>query len=54
MIVQIDIPDDAIKQDRITDNKDILNIIEGGFYFMANIGNHYHLRTTKIKLSIKE
>ena len=54
MIVQIDIPDDAIKQDDIVDSKDILNIIEGGFYYMASVGSHYHLSTTEIKLSIKE
>lgn len=54
MIVQIDIPDDAIKLDDIDDSKDILNIIEGSFYFMASIGSHHHLRTTEIKLSIKE
>lgn len=31
MIVQIDIPDNAIKQDEIVDSKDILNLIDSGF-----------------------
>lgn len=54
MIVQIDIPDTAIKQDEIIDGKDILNLIDSGFYYMARVSGHYHLSTTEIKLSIKE
>lgn len=54
MIIQIDIPDDAIKQDEITDNKDILNLIDSGFYYMARVSGCYNLSKIDIKLSIKE
>lgn len=54
MIIQIDIPDDAIKQDEIVDSKDILNLIDSGFYYMARVSGCYNLEKTKIKLSIKE
>lgn len=54
MIVQINIPDNAIKQDEITDSKDILNLIDSGFYYMARVSGYYNLEKTDIILSIKE
>lgn len=54
MIVQINIPDNAIKQDDIIDNNDILNLIDSGFYYMARVSGHYNLERAEIKLSIKE
>ena len=54
MTIQIHIPDNAIKQDEITDSKDILNLIDSGFYYMARVSSYHNLEKTDITLSIKE
>ena len=52
MIIQIDIPDDAIKQENI-ENEDIVNIIECGIYYMFKDYNKYNIANSDIKVSIK-
>lgn len=51
MVVQIDIPDDAIKQEDI-ENEDILNAIESSVYYMFRVVGNYHIEDSKIKFSI--
>lgn len=53
MIVQIEIPDDAIKQEGDVDNDDIINTIDSGVHYMFRVYSYYHISNSDIKISIK-
>ena len=53
MTIQIDIPDDAIKQEVNINNDDIIKIIEFAIYYMFRVAFCYNINNSNIKISIK-
>ena len=53
MTIQIDIPDDAIKQEVNINNDDIIKVIEFAIHYMFRVAFCYNISNSNIKISIK-
>lgn len=53
MIIQIEIPDDAIKQEDNVNNNNIITLIDFGIYYIFRVALCKHISNSDIKISIK-
>ena len=53
MIIQIEIPDDAIKQEDKVNNTNIISLIDFGIHYMFRVALYNHISDSDIKISIK-
>ena len=53
MTIQIEIPDDAIKQEDKVNNTNIIALIDFGIHYIFRVALYNHISDSDIKISIK-
>lgn len=53
MIIQIEIPDDAIKQEDNVNNNNIITLIDFGIHYIFRVALYNRISDSDIKISIK-
>lgn len=53
MIIQIEIPDDAIKQEDKVNNTNIIALIDFGIHYIFRVALYNRISDSDIKISIK-
>lgn len=53
MTIQIEIPDDAIKQENNVNNINIITLIDFGIHYIFRVALYKHISDSDIKISIK-
>lgn len=52
MILEVNIPDEAIKADDV-DTEDVINLIESGIRYVARVASNYNIEEAEINISAK-